>query len=276
MNFDDVYMLKMSIRISDYEKASNLFKKVGKKISNDSEVVDCLSKYCTDLRIFNLFEQSSLFKNNDKIYNPQFFLILMKNPFSNESIIKYYLASNKMKIDGFYDTFEGSSQSALIKLLENTNNLKKLRVFEYLLNKDDFDFNKKNLKGETNSQILLSDNPTDMDAIFTEKVENLLKNKSKDNKNLFKGYTFHFSPFTPKSKSIEEEVNNFISEPIESYKINFADIEYKLLKLNIKLRRMYQSSITNLSNLDLNKDLSKIHEGVLEDIIFEKLLLEKI
>ncbi len=147
MNFDDQYMFNLSLKISDYENANKLYKKIYRKINQ--ETYDNLSKYCTDLKIYNLFE-----KNNKNINNLNFLLNLMTNPYNNIQIIKQHLENIKTnyKIDEFVD----NDNSVLLNLLKNSNNFKKLTISEFLLDKNSisfFDFNKKNNIGQKNSQI---------------------------------------------------------------------------------------------------------------------------
>ena len=82
--------------------------------------------------------------------------------------------------------------------------------------------------------------------------------------------------FLAKQVYLEKEIKNYITEPDQSYKIQFADIEYHLLKLTMKLRRIYQVNTVNLSYIDNYKEMSQIHTASIEEFIFEKLLIDKI
>jgi len=266
---DDLYKFKLSIRISDYGNASFYFKKVQNKI--DNETYDYLSKYCTDTNIYNLIEKNC--RSIKNLYNKNFLLNLIKNPYDNVDIIIQNFEKGNYKVEDFID--DDSNRSPIIFLFKNTNNLKKLRISEYLLNKS-FNFNSKNSNGQSISQILIDENPTDINAIFIEKIEKLLKTKSEENNFLFEDDSTVNNNKKVNSKTIEKEIKNYISEPDQSYKIQFADIEYHLLKLTMKLRRIYQVNTVNLSYIDNYKEMSQIHTASIEEFIFEKLLIDKI
>jgi hypothetical protein len=274
MNFDDLYMLKLSIRLSDYDNSYKYFKKLSKS-KIDEQVYENLAYYNTDLRIFKMFEKDT----NLKKHNYKFILNLMKNPFNNFEIIEYMVGHLKNK-EGIENKFYNNDESIVINLLKNSNSRKKIKTFEYILNYfDNFNFNERNSKGETNSQILLSENPTNIDSVFLEKIENLFKNKTEENKFLFFTDKGNISNRTNNKITIQEEIKNFLKAPKESYKIRFADIEYNLLRLNIKLRRMYEFSpivLIKETALEENERFSRINIKTMEEFIFEKLLVDKI
>jgi len=248
MKFDDSYMLNLSVKLSDYENAKKYKAKV------DEELIKVLFNYNTDKNVFNLF------KKNKFTNNPELILNLVANPFNNFEICKEYINNKDTNINKFFD-----ENRSIITSLINSDSQKKLKLLSLLLENEKFEFNLKNENGLTNSQILSIENPTNIDTVFLEKVENLLKNKTDDNKHLF--YNL------PKT-STEDHIKKFASEPQDSYKINFADIELNLLKLNLKLRKMYEFDIIKLSNDDI--PFNKLHLSIINNFLFDKLLLDKI
>jgi hypothetical protein len=286
MNFDDFYMLKLSIKISDYENSLKYFKKVNKK-KIDKEFSDILTNYCYDLRIFQIFSRENFFLNNSFKH----FLNLLKTPVNNQEIIKYMMRDNTREFEKCLRKnisenkfYEGDEESIMLNLMRNSNTIKKLKIFDYFLNLEPTSMNEINLevkssKGQTNSQILISENPTNAEFILLEKIENFEKWKNEKNKFLFSKKNIFTNNPLQNAFDIENEIKNFISIPEESYKIGYADIEYNLIKLNLKLRKMYELNpfflIKETSNEEKER-LSKIHMKTLEDVIFNKLLLEKI
>lgn len=267
MNFDENYLLKLYIKLSDYENVNKYCKKTKNKY--DLEIGKNLSLFNNDLKIFDLYKKN-------KIYNSEFLLNLVKNPFNNFCILKDYLlhfskqSNNQINIDNFFD----EEKSLLLTLLtSSTNSFKKLKTFEFLINNEDFDFTKKNKNGQTNSQIMVATNPTDMDSVYLEKIEKLITNKNEKNKHLFY-YKNNSCNEIFSISNLEKSIKDYIEEPEQSYKINFADVEFNLLKLNLKLRRMYEFEINELSFND--SEFSKIHSNIMNTFIFDKLLLEKI
>lgn len=250
MKFDDSYMLKLSVKLSDYENAKKY-----KSSKVDEDLIKVLFNYNTDKNIFNLF------KKNKFINNPDLLLNLVANPFNNFEICEEYLNNNTI-INKFFDI-----NSSIITSLINSDSQKKIKLLSLLLENEKFDFNFKNENGLTNSQILSAENPTNIDTVFLEKVENLLKYKTEENKHLF---------YNLPKVSTEDHMKKLVSEPEDSYKINFADVELNLLKLNLKLRKMYEFDIIKLSNDDLNLPLNKLHIQIINNFLFEKLLLDKI
>jgi hypothetical protein len=268
MNFDDAYLLKLSIKLSDYENALKHFKKSRNKFDQENE--KNLALFNTDFRIFNLYK-------NYKIYHSDFLLNLIKNPFNNFILLRDYLANSKIKMDEFYD----EDKSVMLTLLtSNISSIKKLKTFEFLLKNENFDFNVKNKNGQTNSQILVSANPTDMDSVYLEKIEKLMQNKNMENKFLFYPRNVNDlhsnSQNSLNSQELEKSIREFVKEPKESFKINFADIELSLLKLNLKLRRMYEFDINDLSSFSDDSAYTKMHTSIMNNFIFDKLLLDKI
>jgi len=296
MNFDDLYMLKLSIKISDYDNALKYFKKVNKK-KIDNEVTDIISNYCSDLRIFQMFAKEKIFSTN----TIRFFLTMLKNPVNNLEIIDYVITNKNGQFDKNFKTqiFENNfysedSQSIILDTMRNTNINKKLKILDLLLNLEekldagavasgeaDFNFNSRNSKGQSNSQMLILENPTNADYILLEKIENLQKWKTDENKFLFKNESFIFNDnvSNKKNTSIEKEIQNYLRAPEESYKIGFADVEYNLTKLNLKLRKMYEVNPFYLIKETPNEEkerFAKIHMKTLDDVIFNKILLDKI
>jgi hypothetical protein len=268
MNFDDSYFLKFSIKLSDYKNAYKYYKRAKNKY--DKDVEKNLALYNTDKKIIEMYKKN-------KIYNSEFLINLVKNPFDNFNILQDYFSNfpkntnNLLKIDDFFD----EDKSLLLTLLtSNTNSFKKLKTFDFLINNQNFDFNKKNHNGQTNSQILVASNPTDMDSVYLEKIEKLMQNKNEENKNLFYSSPKRSNNEIFSLTNLEKSIKEFIHEPEESYKINFADMEFNLLKLNLKLRRMYEFDIIELSVND--SEFNKMHTNIMNTFIFDKLLLEKI
>lgn len=275
MNFDDLYMLKLSIRISDFDNTNKYFKKLNKnKIRNDPEVLNFLFSYCNDLRIFKLFESDYNKYLNDK--KKILILNLFSSNVNNLEIIKYVFENMSSSLKDEYFHYTSDSKSILINTLQNSNSDKKLKLFDYFLN-NDFNFSNKN------SQILIEKNPTNLDAVFLEKIENLLKYKNDNNSFLFNNKTYsQFEVLKISSekdgKLIKRSIENYINTPYESYKINFADIEYNLLKLNIALRKMYDVNPIYLhsTKFDNWQFYNKIHNSMLDNFILDKILLDKI
>ena len=205
MNFDDFYMLKLSIKISDYDNALKYYKKTRSKF--DNEIFDNLSLFNKDFKIYSLFLK-------EKIHTFDFLLNMVKNPFNNYDLIVNFIDNNnnsKIQIDHFYD----KNKSLMLTLLQNPmESRKKLKLFDYFLNLENFNFNVKNCDCQTNSNILVENNPTDIDSVYLEKIEKLLKNKNEENKFLF------FNPFKKTTKNdlknksqpidIKNEILNFI------------------------------------------------------------------
>ena len=94
MNFDDLYMLKLSVKISDYDNALKYFKKISKK-KFDKELTDIVTYYCSDLKIFQVFSKEKFFMNGSFKY----FLNLLKTPVNNEEIIQYMVKDNSREFE---------------------------------------------------------------------------------------------------------------------------------------------------------------------------------
>jgi hypothetical protein len=253
MNFDDLYYLKLAIRLSDYNGVNKYLSKNKSKL--DIEVYDYLNYYCTDIRIFKLFDKFKAY------INPY---TMAKTTFNNTEVFKHYL-NNGVDINRFKDTDE----SVLTNILNNKNLTKRAVVFEYLLTRGDLDLNSKNSNAETNSQIMLKVDPTSPEGVYLEKLERLTKDMNEKNSFLFTNRDV----LTNNTQSID----NFVEEPVESLKINFHDIEFHLLGLNLKLKRMFSFTQINLSERDSTyKTLSELHLSILHNFILNKLLLDKI
>lgn len=268
MNYDDLYMLKLYIRMSDYENTLKHLKKVPKN-KLDAEVYDYISTYCNDIRIFKLFE--------NKTMNFQLFILqFLKNPFNNFEIIKYFVGDKdkSTSLSKNLNFITEDDESIMINTIKNTNSNKKLKLMELLTNK--LDLNIKNNKGETNSQIILKGNPTDIDGVILEKLENLTKNKTEENSYLFNKNNDTSNVSMLSIDKPKESITNFINEPEESVKLNLADVEYNLLRLNFRLRRMYEFYPIYLQDVKIDNRLSQLHLNILNNFIFDKLLLEKI
>jgi hypothetical protein len=160
-------------------------------------------------------------------------------------------------------------ESIIINTLKNKNTAKKLNLFDFFLNEKKNLLNKKNQAGETNSQILLKENPTDTDSVFLEKLEKTSQNRTESNTYLF------YNTSLPKDYN-KVNISNFINSTNESIKINLEDIEYHLLKLNLKLRRMFDFTPIYLRDNQTSSTLSELHLNILHNFILNKLLLEKI
>lgn len=253
MNFDDLYMLKLGIRLSDYNTVNKFYSKVKNKL--DDEVQEYLNIYCTDERIIALFDKNKKFSFD--------LFKMLKSTFKNEEIIKKYLDKikdlNKINDD----------ESIIIDTLRNKNTSKKLNLFENYLKNKNFFLNSKNSSGETNSQILLKENPTDIDAVFLEKLEKTSSNRTESNSFLF------YNTSLP-SQYDKAEISNFINSTEQSIKINLEDIECHLLKLNLKLRRMFDFTPIYLTDNQTDSTMSQLHLSILHNFILNKLLLEKI
>jgi hypothetical protein len=296
MNFDDYYMLNLSIRLSDFENTQKFYKNLKNKnlLNNNEEILINLSTFCKNPEIFKLFIQNkhidfSDSKDNDvnKSTNTKNNLVLnlFSNPFNNVNAIKFLLNVNKNdkgnlknKLNLNLNFIKDENKSVLISVAKNSNITKKLNSYNLLLT-NMLNYNPnfliKNSKGETQAQILSSEDPVNIDTVFIEKLEKLKKFENSENKFLFS------KNYVPDLKStdidIKENICNYIKEPSESYKIGFADIEFKLLLLNLKLRKMYEININNLHNHKSDAGhLTKLHFNLLDEFIFEKLLLDKI
>jgi hypothetical protein len=253
MNFDDLYMLKLGIRLSDYDAVKRYYSKVRNRL--DDEVQEYLNMFCTDIRIIEMFEKNKKFNFN--IFQ------MLRSTFNNDEIVRKYL--NKFTDVNKFD----DRQSFITTLLRNNNTKKKITIFQNFLSNPNFILNTKNHKGETNSQILLKENPTDTDAVFLEKLEKTSKNRTLENSYLF------FSTNLPKEYN-KQQISNFINSSQESVKINLEDIEFHLLKLNLKLRKMFDFSPIYLSDSNTSSTLSQLHLSILHNFILNKLILEKI
>jgi hypothetical protein len=246
MNFDNMYYLNLAIRISDYKGVAKYIN----RCELNPEIYDNISYYCTDLQTFKLIEK----------YIPKGVLnkyIMTRTTFNNTDVFKYYVK----EINGFNES--NSEESILLNTLNNKNSTKKWNLFDYLFN--NIDFNSKNINAETNSQIMLRADPTNTDGIYLEKLERLTKDRSTKNDYLFKCMD-----------SLSQPVENFIDEPAESLRINFNDIEYHLLRLNMKLKKMFSFTQIKLADEDTYKTLTDLHISILNNFILNKLLLDKI
>lgn len=256
MNFDDAYMLKLAIRVSDYDRVNKHIK--GVKNVNPCDLYNFLSLYNKDLRIFKLISSKCKVANMN-----QYLLNMLGNPFDNKETVL-----DVMKGIKDLNYFVNDKESVVTSLCKTSIEIKKMDLLEYLLKHDTYNFNAKNKIGESNSQIISDKDTVNVDSLFVEKIENLLKYSNENNKHLF---------FEDKTFPLEKQIKNFINEPNDSLDIKLADIEYKLLKLNITLRKMYEVNNLSLSEnltVDMNK-LNKIHTSVIESFLFET-LLEKI
>lgn len=253
MNFDDLYMLKLGIRLSDYNAVNKYYSKVRNRL--DDEVQEYLNTYCTDVRIIEMFEKNKKFNFN--IFQ------MLRSTFNNDEIIKKYI-KNVPDVNKFND-----SESIITTVLRNQNPKKKINLFQIFLSNQNFFLNKKNENGETNSQILLKETPTDTDAVFLEKLEKKSANRTADNTFLF------YNTSLPKVYN-KSDIKNFINSKEESIKINLEDIEFHLLKLNLKLRKMFDFTPIYLSDNKTDSTLSQLHLSILHNFILNKLILEKI
>jgi hypothetical protein len=253
MNFDDLYMLKLGIRMSDYNVVNKYFSKVKNRL--DDEVQEYLNTYCTDMRIIAMFDKNKKFTFN--------LSRMLKSTFKNDEIIKKAL--EKVEEVNYFN----HDDSIIINILRNNNTSKKLTLFEHFLNLQKFNLNKKNTNGETNSQILIKENPTDTDAVFLEKLEKTSANRTESN-----SFLFYNTTLSKEYKSLE--IANFITSNQVSIKINLEDIEYHLLKLNLKLRKMFDFNPIYLTDNQTNSCLSQLHLCILHNFILNKLVLEKI
>jgi hypothetical protein len=254
MNFDDLYYLKLAIRLSDKNGVNKYISKCRGKF--DSEVYEYISYYCTDINIFKLVEK---YIDKTKL-NP---LIMAKTTFNNSEIFKYFVENSKIDLNQFKD-----EESIIINALLNKNLTKRNTLFEYLLNNKSLNLNSKNSNSETNSQIILNSNPTDAEGIILEKFENLAKAKTEET-----AYLFNSTQVL--SKDINS-INGFIREPTDSIKLNFNDIEYELLKINLKLKKMFSFNSFSLSRDPIYSSLTSLHSSILHNFILNKLLLDKI
>jgi hypothetical protein len=253
MNFDDLYMLKLGIRLSDYNAVNKYYSKVRNRL--DDEVQEYLNTFCTDIRIIEMFEKNKKFNFN--IFQ------MLRSTFNNDEIIRKYL--NKVSDVNNFD----ESESIITTVLRNYNTKKKINLFQNFLSNPNFILNNKNSNGETNSHILLKENPTDTDAVFLEKLEKTSKNRTPENSSLF------FSTSLPKEYN-KQEISSFINLNQESININLEDMEFHLLKLNLKLRRMFDFSPIYFSDNHTYSTLSQLHLSILHNFILNKLILEKI
>ena len=110
MKFDDDYLLKLSVRISDFQTVN----KLKNKVKQDEKIYNTLAQFCKDERVYKLFSNKT-YKKADHL------LLLFKNPFDNSNIIQNYLSSEKIKADDFHN-----DDSAVLCLMRNQNNLKKI------------------------------------------------------------------------------------------------------------------------------------------------------
>ena len=157
----------------------------------------------------------------------------------------------------------------------------------------DIDLNSKNSKGLTSSKLLSEEDPTLMETLFLEKLENLTKMKNEENffmfeKNnkyfaSFENFDFNklkemylFKNFGNKNEIIKKNLERYVNEPNESEKINFNDIEYKILLLNLKLKSMFDVESVALSNYNMENFFNKQHVDSLDKFMFENILLERI
>ena len=326
MIFDDKYILNLSIKLSDIDKVKEYSKKVKINQVLENEIYSNIYKYCFDKRIFEIFPcnkinyetKRNLFidhlllmvkNNNDNIEMIVTFFSHLKNPnlnfFDNteldESLIKNIIKLNnyynkKVKLlDYFFSKNYTPSKYIFLKNLDSKEKLEnifsknseeKILKNQIKLINFDLNFNDKNSKGYTNSKILLDEDPTLMEAILLEKIENSTRRKNNDNSYLFEKNNFYFYPienfvgknsyFNNINNDIKKNLERFVEEPVNSKNINFDDIENKLLLFNIKLKSMYEIYSVSLADVNLENHLNKQHTRFLEKFIFENIFLEKI
>jgi hypothetical protein len=257
MKLDDDYMFTLSLRVSDYEEAARLYKKA--KSAQSEKNYHFLALYCKDLRIYNMF-------NKTKLNTYEHLFSLIKNPYDNSQIIKKCLVEKKVNPCEYWN-----GDSLILNLIRSKNSVKKIKILEYLLNEMSFDFNRKNSASQTNSQILLNENPTDLDSVFIEKIEKKTNMKNSDNSYLFTKNLDFFSGI-----NLESEIKKFVKSPLDSLKINFCDVELDLLRLNLKLRKMYDFQINKLNHNEELQEMNEIHLKILNTFLTDKILLEKI
>lgn len=217
---------------------------------------------------------------------------LKKNKLFNIFLRKKYVGSTSSVI------INAPPKDRMKNLLENIDpknlNSSNLSDIEEAISNIELDLNFKNSKGMKNSKIISEDDPTLLENLFLEKLENLTVKKNIDNSYLFnenslyfralenkdlqslKDYNDNYKIYRDKNELIKSYLKKFISEPIESEKISFNDIEFKAFLLNIKLKSMFEIKCLSLNNNNFEEFLNKKHLQVLDNFLFENLLLEKI
>lgn len=306
MNFDENYKVKLYLKIKDYEQVKKRIKYIETK---DEEYLK-LIKSTENFEIFKLllkkfdFKAYSLFDvSKSKLLENKFAL-----PFIKKDLIK-----NIKNFTFDFSNFkkpEDSNCNSVITNIALYNNLKFIKIYENFLDfflnnlefnnnlNNNFDINNKSLiqknfflekndTGETSSQIILKSDPTNVNGNLLEKFETALKYVTPENSYLFKEENDKFKSengaehiYTNNRKNdneiVKKIIEKIINEPELSLKNNLADIEFKLLKLNLKLRKMYEFEPLYLKRNNLEIKFNIIHDQILNDLILNRIVLDKI
>jgi len=332
MIFDDEYILNLAIKISDLETIKNYARKVKLDKQNEQIIHKNIYKYCLDKNIFKIYEPNKIKNEKDKNLFQNHILNLIKNRNDNYEMIFHFLSFYKNADFDFFSEDKNSIMTTLTKI-ENLNNKKtklmdlffnkiyikskyselyesqpmsKTKNF-FDMKKNDkensfsldeilnfqINLNFKNSKGLTHSKILSDEDPTLIENLFLEKMENITKFKDEDNSYLYEKTNVCFSPiedydmrklkeinifkkFSNKNDIIKQNLTRFIQEPFDSQKINFNDLEFRILLLNLKLRSMFDINPTSLNNNNIELFFNQQHIKYLDKFMLDNILLERI
>lgn len=330
MIFDERYILNLAIKISDVEMINKTFNRTRINPLFEKELYDNISKYTYDPQIYSIFDLNKPNYENNKDLFTSHLTNMINNPNDNTEMIVKFLRNFKEKnLNNFLDEkrsiitstikypFSYNKKKKLINLffldfhekgkyseLADCTKAEKISSFfsgkktekKFEENENlNVDLNMKNAAGLTNSKILSDEDPTLLDSLFLEDIENLTKNKNSENFYLFKKRHFYFLPYENKNENwnffglfgsgvgnnedkIKKDFEDFIDEEKNSAKVNYNDIEFKLFMLNNKLRSMFEIKTFSDNGNDINgtDGFNKLHVRTLEKFMFENILLEKI
>jgi len=292
-----------------FEKNQSLFQKhLLNMLKNPYDNYEMIAEFLSNFKNYNLnfFEEQQDNSTTSKSDSIITCLMKMDNQSNKKVKLMNLFLSNKVYTESKYSELLNSeakckTQNLFEKqkscVLQENSSEDLLKITDYNL-----DLNFKNSKGLVNSKILADEDPMLMETLFLEKLENLSKQKNEENFYLYeKNNYLYFSPVEKcdinklkelkfykkkfvaatnnekyKNEIIKFNLERFVNEPRESEKINFNDLEFKILLLNLKLRSMFDVCSASLSNDNLEEFFNKQHVNLLDNFMFEHILLEKI